>query len=254
MKYRAYLIILLIGIVCSLSGCGKDDDVLVQKVDIKTTDGITIKGMLYLPCDISEKLPGVVFSHMAMNSKESWDGFARKIVKKGYIALSIDFRGYGESGGDKDILNMYNDVLAGANYLANFGKVDRHNIAAVGASMGGMSAVIAAAKSEVIKSVVTISSPPYWEGLEAAKFIGSISPRPVLVIAGSDDGHLSLRAARILFLAAKEPREWLKIDTNRHGTDIFATMKSNELENAIIMFLNRTIGKENEISTTDRIE
>jgi esterase/lipase len=110
-------------------------------------------------------------------------------------------------------------------------------VVAVGASMGGMAAVEAVARDTVIKGVVTISAPHLWQGSEPIEVVGKISPRPLLVIAADKDPHLSVRAARLLYLRAGDPREWLLIGATRHGTDIFATDQKRVLERAITDFL-----------------
>lgn len=222
--------------VLFLLSCGSKDRIMVQDVEFKSEDGIQLAGTLYSP-PTKNKVPGVILAHMYQNNKKSWDSFARKLAKQGYAALAFDFRGWGESEGGGDIPDMYLDVLAAANYLANFSLVDRERIAVVGASMGGMSAVIAGAKSSLIDAVVTICAPSSWQGSEPIEYVDQISPRPILVIAAADDAHLDLRVAKMLYLKAGEPRQWLALKTNRHGTDIFSTGLAGELETAIINFL-----------------
>lgn len=234
---RKIILFSFIWSILFLFNCGNKNRIMIQDVELKSEDGILLAGTLYSP-PTKEKVPGIVLAHMYQNNKKSWDSFARSLANQGYAALAFDFRGWGESEGEVDIPNMYLDVIAAANYLANFSLVDRERIAVVGASMGGMSAVIAGAKSSLIGAVVTICAPSSWQGSEPVEYVDQISPRPIFVIAATDDAHLDLRVAKMLYLKAKEPKKWLALKTNLHGTDIFSTDLADELEKAVIDFLS----------------
>ena len=238
------IIFILAGLI--IAGCGKKSDIMTQDVQFSSDDGILLKGTLYMPQGINEKLPGVTLAHMNMNNRQSWADYAEKLALEGYIVLAFDFRGWGGSGGESNVPEMYRDVMAAVTFLANFGRVDRDRIAAAGASMGGMASVIAATHTSLIKAVAAVSSPPSWSGTEPVKVIGELTPRPVLVIAAARDPHLDLRAARMLFLAAREPRQWLELKTNKHGTDIFATPQGIELERALAGFFAENLKKTGE--------
>ena len=211
---------------------------MIQSVEFKSEDGIILAGNLYLPTS-ENKIPGVILAHMYQNNKQSWDSFARKLAEQGYAALAFDLRGWGDSGGTGAVSEMYLDVMAAANFLANFSRIDRDKITAVGASMGGMAAVIAASHTELIKGVVTICAPYSWQNTEPINYVQHISPRPLLVIAAANDAHLELRAAKMLYLKASKPKEWQVINTNRYGTDIFATEYGDQLSNLIFDFLKK---------------
>ena len=242
---------ILIPLLCLFLSCsGGNSDLIVQKVDFQSSDGVHLKGVIYIPSSDSD-LPGVILAHMYQHSKSSWDSFAQKLTKQGFITLAFDFRGWGDSGGEVDIANNYRDVIAAANFLANLSLVDRERIGAAGASMGGMAVVCAAAKSSMIRAAVSVAAPPSWKGSEPAREAAMISPRPLLVIAGSHDPRLHLASAKEIYLSAKEPRQWLEINTNRHGTNIFGTEKGSELERAIIDFFTENLKEKEDTPTTD---
>lgn len=233
---KAVVPVLLVTVLM-FTGCGEKSDIIKHDVDLVTSDGFNLKGTVYSPL-AHEKLPGVVLAHMYQNSRASWEEYARKLASQGFIALSFDFRACGQSEGDSlDVGNQYLDFIAAAEFLAAMGRVDRGRIAAVGASMGGMAAVIAASKSSLIKAVVTICAPPSWQGSEPIEVVHKISPRPILFIGARNDSHLTLRATRAMYLRAGDPRKFVLLDTNRHGTDIFATDLKDKLEQLITDFL-----------------
>jgi len=224
-----------------LAGCGKKTGVTSQELDFTAADGVVLKGTLYLPLDLTKNYPGVVLAHMDMNNRQSWEKFACKLAENGFITLAFDFRSFGDSIGGFDSSKIKDDALAAVTALTNFSRVDRENIALVGASMGGVAAVLAAAESNSVKALAAVSTPPSWKGLEPFAEIGKISPRPVLVISGVEDGLLDVRAARTLYLHAREPRQWIELPTNRHGTDIFATESAAELEKSLLDFLDSSL-------------
>src|SRR5210317_959602 len=98
-------------------------------VQFGTDDGGRIEASFFK----AGKDKAVIFTHGAVFNKESWYFLAEMFQQKGVSALSIDFRGYGNSMGGSSAKKMY-DVLAAISYLKEQGFSD---INVVGASMGG---------------------------------------------------------------------------------------------------------------------
>jgi dienelactone hydrolase len=228
------LFIFLILII--LFGCGGGGKIWIQDVEFPTEDNLILKGTLYAP-QAQKKLPAVALAHMKGKNRKSWDSFARKLAENGYVALTFDFRGRGETGGTENILKSPADVIAGVNYLGNFGLVDRANITVIGADMGGTAGIIAGTQNSLIKQVITISSPPSQDGLESLIYIDRLSPKKVVIITAKEDSILAETEAYKLYLSAKEPREWRSLNTNAHGSDIFGTAEGKELENILLTLL-----------------
>src|SRR4051812_40896271 len=84
-------IVLLLGVALAAAA----DD---ERVAITATDGVQLVGHLY-----GTRGPGVVLAHMYPADQRSWTPMAEELARVGYRALTFDFRGYGESGGSKDI-------------------------------------------------------------------------------------------------------------------------------------------------------
>ena len=102
-------------------------------VSFVTDDGLTIKGRLFGSGETA-----VVFAHMYPNDQQVWWGFASEVAGQGYAALTFDFRGYGETGGSKDIAHIDRDLAAAVRYLRQEGY---KRVILVGASMGGTAAL-----------------------------------------------------------------------------------------------------------------
>src|SRR3972149_6321810 len=78
-----------------------------RQVSFQTEDGVTRSGTL---CGVGGV--GVVLSHMRPVDQTSWHAFAQTLADNGYLALADDFRGYGQSGGEKRIDQIDRDVRA----------------------------------------------------------------------------------------------------------------------------------------------
>ena len=173
--------------------------------------------------------------------------YAQVLHQAGYSTFLFDFHGRGESDGDAVTLGFreQRDASEAVIYLRSRGDVDMTRLGVLGVSMGGSVAILAAAREPEIKAVIADS--PFASadlaveegftrvvGLPAFPFapitlqlirwrvgfapqdivpkehIADISPRPVLLIHGLDDAKVSPDNSRILYEAAREPKElWL---------------------------------------------
>src|SRR6266478_4605638 len=65
-------------------------------VDLKAPDGTVLKAS-YFPA--AKPGPGVLLLHQSNRTRDSWDGLARQLAAAGINTLTLDMRGFGESGG-----------------------------------------------------------------------------------------------------------------------------------------------------------
>jgi pimeloyl-ACP methyl ester carboxylesterase len=158
---------------------------------------------------------------------------AAVLARHGYGALLFDARGHGESGGDANEFGWYGDrdTAAAVSFLERRPEVQDDRIAVLGESMGGESAIGAAAGDPRIRAVVAegalwrvpadhawlphdvpglITRGMSWIQAQATKALSgapqpiplrdavrSTAPRPMLLIAGEDEirGDRSYRDA-----------------------------------------------------------
>lgn len=115
-------------------------------VRIPVTDGISLTADVAGPLDG----PTVVLLHGGGQTRHSWSGTWRVLADAGWRAVSVDMRGHGESGwapdGDYSIEAFGNDIKVIS------GTLSRPPIL-VGASLGGLSSLLAIAESEVQEDV-----------------------------------------------------------------------------------------------------
>jgi dipeptidyl aminopeptidase/acylaminoacyl peptidase len=157
------------------------------------------------------------------------------LARHDYGVLSWDFRAHGESEGERCTLGFQEalDVEAALDFALSQPEVAR--VGAVGWSMGGVATILAAARRPEIAAVVVDSAfaaveeelelvirVPFlrplmrffaerqtglsMRQLRPVDHIGHISPSPVLIIQGLDDGVIAVDSGRSLYNAAQEPR------------------------------------------------
>ena len=67
------------------------------------SDGVELAGEIYLPADYEPgtPLPGVVVTGTWTSVRQQMtQRYAKKLAAEGLVALSFDYRSYGESGGE----------------------------------------------------------------------------------------------------------------------------------------------------------
>ena len=65
-------------------------------VDLKASDGTILKASYFAA---AKPGPGVLLLHQSNRTRKSWDDLAAQLAAAGINTLTLDMRGYGESGG-----------------------------------------------------------------------------------------------------------------------------------------------------------
>jgi alpha-beta hydrolase superfamily lysophospholipase len=153
------------------------------EVSFKAADGTKLVGHRF-----GKGETAVILAHQSEGSLCDWLPYARRLAAQGYFAFPIDFRGHGLSGiPTRRAANRYAADLAAA--VKAVRKLGKRKVILVGASMGGLASLVAAANvSPAVQGVVSISGPARFRGLDAVK----TGPRlrvPVLYVAAEDDDN-----------------------------------------------------------------
>ncbi len=112
----------------------------------------------------SRQAPPVVLLHGGGQTRHSWGDTARQVAEQGWYALALDARGHGDSSwspeGNYTIEYLVSDLLKVVQQM----KPDRKP-ALVGASMGGLTALLAAGESSepVCSALVLVDIAPKME-------------------------------------------------------------------------------------------
>jgi len=144
-------------------------DVEVTVVDIIDPAGNTVVAKLYRPkaATASDPLPAVVNMHGYQNDKDVQGPFSIELARRGFVVLSVDSLGHGDSLGGLNLMGWFADptyVMGNETALAWLIEqpyVDAEYIGVTGHSMGGMNAVkLPGLFPDNVKAVVQQASSP----------------------------------------------------------------------------------------------
>jgi len=180
---------------------------------------------------------GVVLVHQLPSNRKSWAQLVPKLQEKRWHVIAIDYRGRGESGGQlqsaQDYQNIGLDVDAAIEFLASKGV---GSIAVVGASIGANHAILAGDRDVRVNAVVLLSPGIDYRGVKtdvaAAKFT-----KALFTAAAKDDAYAAESAQKIHDLA-KGVKELKIYDNAGHGTNMFVMP---DLIPAIVNFVEKNI-------------
>ena len=223
-----------------LMGCRTDETpvpTLAQEtarlVSFTTSDSVDIVGRLF-----GQGRTGVVLAHMFPADQSSWWEFAQVLAELGYTALTFDFRGYGDSGGGKEIKLIGRDVEAAVEFLKEQGI---SNVFLIGASMGGTAALnVAAGQIQGIAGVVSLSAPVEFKGISLR---GEQIKVPTLLMAAQGDASARKNLNSLIddgiVVGAMETVVYEK--SNDHGTNILNGENADTAEEKILSFLEANV-------------
>ena len=123
-----------------------------ERVTFQNRTGLRIAGWTA----IREDAPGtVIFCHGVWANHREMESRAELLWNRGFSVMTFDFQGCGESEGRYTSLGLreVDDLFAAVDYLAARG--DAGPLGVVGNSMGGAVAIMAAARDERMRAVVT---------------------------------------------------------------------------------------------------
>jgi pimeloyl-ACP methyl ester carboxylesterase len=208
-----------------------------QRVSLRTDDGLTLAATWYEPS--SRPAPAIIFVHMLQKSRRDWDQVAAQMAAEGIGGLALDLRGHGDSpGSPQDYAGMVQDVRAARRFLSSRAEVTPSRIGIAGASIGASLAALAAADDPSIVSLALLSPSLDYRGLRLDQAIKKYGARPVLLVAGDDDGY-AVRTVRDLEKAGGGVREVIVLSRAGHGTAMLAS--DADLGRRLLEWFRRTL-------------
>lgn len=176
---------------------------------------------------------GVILSHMRLDDQVAWYPFAQMLVERGdFTVMTFDFRGFGESTGEKQFDRIDTDLEAAYDYMRE--ELDIDKVFLVGSSMGGTASLVVAADLDVA-GVVSISAPGQFPPIDAETTVADIEA-PKLFITSEDDVPQA-RTQEVLWELAMQPKQQHIYEGDAHGTALFEGPHKADLERRILDFL-----------------
>jgi dienelactone hydrolase len=199
-----------------------------RDVDITAPDGTRLKATYFAA---AQPGPAVLLMHMCVTTRTAWEPVARQLRDVGISALTIDNRGFGESGGPRfesspDVRRQLNekwpgDFDAAFAWLVAQSGVDKSRIGAGGASCGVNNAVKLASRHPEVCSLVLLAGGADMAGV---KYLEENPWLPIFTAAAADDQYDSQAPQLMRWFAevTGNPRNrFIGFKDGRHGTEIF---------------------------------
>ncbi len=244
-------------------------DLAAESVTIPCPDGHDVHGWFV------RGTPGrgaILLLHPVRANRLAMLERARWLAHEGYAVLLVDLQGHGETPGAHITFGWLEGrcALASARWLRE--KLPGERVGAIGASLGGASALLAPEPLPVDALVLEAVFPSIEEAVRDRLRIrlgalgdwfvplltGQMKPRlgiepevlrpidhlgalrcPVFVIAGARDEHTRVDESRAMFAAAREPRELWIVDGAAH-VDLLRFAK-DEYTRRVGGFLDRSL-------------
>jgi fermentation-respiration switch protein FrsA (DUF1100 family) len=220
-------------------------DATIEEIVFRSADGITLRGWYLAHAAPRDVL--IICHGYAMSRHELLD-LALALHTNGHAILLFDFRAHGTSEGTRSTIGYREagDIIAAVGYLRGRPELAALPLGVAGISMGAAASLLAAARDPRIGAVVADSSFTalsdtalgslrdrgysamlplgplilrFGELLTHARLatnrpidaIGTLAPRPVLIIHDAEDTFIPVRNAFALYEAASEPKElWVR--------------------------------------------
>ena len=238
-------------------------------VELKASDGTLLKASYFAA---AKPGPGVLLLHQSNRTRKAWDNLAGQLAAAGINTLTLDMRGFGESGTPYTKLTdaekakvspMWpSDVDTAFQYLVSQPGVKRDVIGVGGAGWFGVlhSVEVARQHSAEVKSLVLLSGETLQDGLQ---FLRQASKLPGLFVVADDHEYPpTVEAMEWLYINSSSPGKkfvhysaaqdapWIWYETSDagkvparggHGTDMFKPHP--ELPGIIVDWLVTTLIK-----------
>jgi alpha/beta superfamily hydrolase len=183
-----------------------------------------------------------------------YPALAERFSRAGFVTVIFNFRGAGGSEGNFDILGWTRDLQAVLAHMCGISNVDKDRISIMGFSAGGAVSIYVASQNTNVSSVISCASPTVslfgnnrnmakrflsefrdvgiikdddfppslddwmasFNHVYSLKWIKNISPRPLLIVHGTDDDVVPVKSAWDLYGYANEPKDIMIIDGAGH--------------------------------------
>lgn len=239
-----------------------------QDVITQSSDGNTLHAW-YVP---STNGAGIILQHGFKSDREELLEEAAMLANRGYGVLLTSIRAHDINEGELIAFGLKEmpDIDAWVKFLQ--AQEDITSIGMLGNSLGGTLSIQYAAENGAIKALVVHSAfssmrdtintsvryftdlPPFpfatlirfWaeqeikgdiDDIDAKKWIGKISPRPILIIHSLSDVAISPESGELLLEAAAEPKELWQVEGVRHAS--FDTELAEAFEDKVGKFFDQ---------------
>ncbi|WP_341676100.1 alpha/beta fold hydrolase [Niveibacterium sp. SC-1] len=192
-----------------------------REVSIQAADGLALKGTWHEPEKPGER--AVLLMHAMFSNRGAWAPLLPELLGAGFRVLTVDLRGYGETGGVLDVPAALADARGWLAWMRQQGGVARDRVGVLGASLGGNVGIQLCAADPQCGAVVALS--PSGNFSEAML---DFSGRGLMVFAAANDGN-SARAVRAMASSAQGDFALRLVEGSAHGIPALFDGERNRL-------------------------
>jgi len=234
--------------------------VAYEDVYLHAADGVRLHAW-FLPAQGTVK-GTILHLHGNAENISTHIGSVYWLPARGFNVFMLDYRGYGLSLGTPTLAGVQLDIDAAMATLLRRRDVDPQRIVVLGQSLGGAFAVYNVTHSPfrkhiralVIDSTFTgfreitreklasfwltwpFQYPISWtvdDDYSPIEFIAQVSPIPLLIIQGEEDGIVPVHHAQVLYAAARQPKTlWIE-----KGVGHIRSLDKPAVRNALVEYL-----------------
>src|SRR6185369_7051877 len=200
-----------------------------RDVDISAPDGLKLKATYYAA---GKSGPGLMLFHQCNRDRKMWSDLAPKLASMGINVLTLDFRGFGESGGphfdqvtpqegQRIVQQVWpGDVDKAYEFLLSQPGVKKDDIGAGGASCGvNQSVQFARRHPQAVKSLVLLSGTTDRDG---RLFLKGANQLAIFGAAADDDQGAVDQISWILSVSPDRANVVQHYKNGGHGIEMFA--------------------------------
>lgn len=207
--------------------CAAKEPPAPRVTDLTTADGIGLKATYFAA---GKSGPGVLLLHQCNRQRKVWDGLAKQLALAGVNVLTLDLRGFGESGGtpqaqatpqqQAELQRKWpDDIDVAFQYLKSQPGVTQDVMGVGGASCGVNNSVQTARRHSEVKSLMLLSGSTNRDGRQ---FLRTSNLPVFFAVADDDEFPPTVEAIEWLYTLTGNPGKDLKhYQTGGHGADMF---------------------------------
>ena len=224
-------------------------------VTLQAADGTRLAATYY---SADEKPgPGILLCHQCNRDRSSWNELAEKLARAGFHVLTVDYRGFGQSGGprhgdlpaaerDRVVRDVWpRDLDLAFAYLRARPGVTA-TLGAGGASCGVNNSIKLSKRHPEIQSLVLLSG---GTDRSSRQRLQEKSSPPLLVAAADDDGGVVQYMEWAEAASGNPVNRFVEYQTGGHGTEMFQAHP--ELQGEIVAWYEATLLGKGKPASTD---
>ncbi len=121
--------------------------------------------------------PSLIFTHGFGQNRLSWGGTAKRLAAAGWPGVALDGRGHGDSAWSADGAYELDHFVLDLVALARIESQSAKPIL-IGASMGGLLALLAQAQEDVFSAIILVDVTPRWETAGVSRIFDFMRAHP----------------------------------------------------------------------------